>query len=251
MRHNLFRTPFAIIVALVALKTTYAGALELGGETSSRAQENPAKEENLGDIAEKYLEQLTQTLKAKGYRSSYQIGNIDPHFLQRECADKVKPALRRPVIQTESNTIYMKCNDPSWQIYIPVDIKLFGNAVVAASNIHKNSSIQEDQLRYSEIQLNKTRYGSYTDVSEVIGMRAKRTIRKDSVLKSSHLQPPMLVARGDEVIIVASNDQIAIRMKGKALSEGVFGEQISVKNLSSKRVIRARVVEKGKVSVIL
>lgn len=241
----------AAITTATILLCLHTSALAITTNSDLPEGDDQDKSINLFEVANQYLEMVTGKLEDEGFRSTFQIGNIDPHFLDRNCAHEVETSLRRPPIQTESNTIFMKCREPSWQIYIPVDIQVFGKAIVSSTNIHKNSIVLPKHLEYKEIQVNKARYGSYSDITKVSGMRAKRTIRKGTILKSSLLQPPRLISRGDEVVIVAKNSQIAIRMKGKALSEGVLGEQIDVENLSSKRIIRAQVIEKGKVSVIL
>ena len=60
-----------------------------------------------------------------------------------------------------------------------------------------------------------------------------------------------LVNRGDKVIIKAVVEGIEVRMNGEAMGNGANGERISVKNLSSNRIINAVVTAQGIVSVIL
>lgn len=136
-------------------------------------------------------------------------------------------------------------------MFIPVKIEIFGQVVVATTSIPKNTLIQARHVSLSEQQVNVTRYASYDAVDLVTGMLTKRTIRQGSVITPSRLEAPQLISRGDQVIISANSDVIAIQMKGEALNSGALGEQISVKNLSSNRVIRAQVVERGKVSVLM
>ena len=53
------------------------------------------------------------------------------------------------------------------------------------------------------------------------------------------------------VVISARSGTLSVKMPGEALSDGGLSEQIRVKNLNSKRVIRARVTAPGQVEVAL
>ncbi|WP_068760288.1 flagellar basal body P-ring formation chaperone FlgA, partial [Oleiphilus sp. HI0128] len=88
-------------------------------------------------------------------------------------------------------------------------------------------------------------------LSDVEGMVARRSIRPGSTIQPGHLTPPKLVKRGDNVVIVASNSAISVRMNGTAMTDGALGQQIPVQNLQSKRVVKARVSEPGLVIITL
>lgn len=190
-------------------------------------------------------------LAEKKHRYDVKIGNFSPGLRLRQCNNDVELDLKRDAYQSPNNTIEAQCTSPTWKLYIPVTIDIFGPIVVAKTSIPKNTLIRKHHLELQEQQINLTRYANYNAINLVQGMRAKRNIRQGAVISPSNLEPPMLVARGDQVIISAESAAIAIQMKGEALNSGALGEQISVKNLSSDRVIRARVTERGKVSVLL
>ncbi|MNG41192.1 flagellar basal body P-ring biosynthesis protein FlgA [compost metagenome] len=50
-------------------------------------------------------------------------------------------------------------------------------------------------------------------------------------------------------MISARSGTITVRMPGEALADGTLGEQISVRNQGSQRVVRARVLGPGQVEV--
>ncbi len=213
------------------------------------ATELGAKE--LNALAESFLDTELLPLAEKNHRYEFKIGNISPSIRLRSCDDSLEIELKRDILQSPNNTIEMRCVEPSWQLYIPATIDIYGKVVIARTSIPKNTLLRSHHLELREQQINVSRYANYNAVGLVSGMRTKRSIRQGAVISPSNLEPPMLVARGDQVIISAESDVIAIQMKGEALNSGALGEQISVKNLSSNRVIRARVTERGKVSVLL
>ena len=67
----------------------------------------------------------------------------------------------------------------------------------------------------------------------------------------THLEQAAAVRKGDQVVINARSGTLSVRMPGEALSDGGLSEQIRVKNLNSKRVIKARITGPGQVEVAL
>jgi len=62
---------------------------------------------------------------------------------------------------------------------------------------------------------------------------------------------PKLIRRGDQVVIVATTGGISVRMAGTAMADGRRDEQITVKNKSSNRLIKVRVVAPGTVQAVM
>lgn len=60
-----------------------------------------------------------------------------------------------------------------------------------------------------------------------------------------------VVHKGDQVVISAGSSTIQVKMPGEALSAGAIGDQIRVRNLNSKRVVKARVTGPGQVEVAM
>jgi flagella basal body P-ring formation protein FlgA len=57
------------------------------------------------------------------------------------------------------------------------------------------------------------------------------------------------IRKGDSVVIRAVAGSLVVRMKGLALQEGAVGKQIQVRNVQSRRIIRAIVTGPGQVEV--
>jgi flagellar basal body P-ring formation protein FlgA len=63
------------------------------------------------------------------------------------------------------------------------------------------------------------------------------------------LQAPVLVRRGDPVMMQLHSANFVIRASGRALSNGAAGERVAVENLTSKRVVHGIVTDDGRVTV--
>ena len=91
--------------------------------------------------------------------------------------------------------------------------------------------------------------GYLTEPEQAIGQKLKRATVNEQVLAPVFLEQAEAVRRGDQVVIRARTGTVSVVMPGEALADGVPGQQIRVRNLSSQRVVKARVMEPGTVEV--
>ncbi len=116
-------------------------------------------------------------------------------------------------------------------------------------DVTTDSIIGPDDVAMIEQDVGLLNRGYLLDQKQAIGKKLTRPAQADQILTPSQLQRAESVRRGDQVVILASSSGISVRMQGEALSDGAMGQQISVRNLSSQRVVRARVIGPGQVEV--
>ena len=192
------------------------------------------------------------TLAEKGFRSEFIIGNIDPRFNEKACQQPIEFSLNRSPLNQANLTALATCNDEKpWKLYISLTFNVFGEVVYAANTLPRGHTITMNDLQVKEEVINKHYYASFSQKSDVVGMITKRSIRQGSSIQANLLQAPKLIKRGDDVVIVASTQSILIKMRGTAMEDGELGEQITVKNNQSERIIKAKVYESGLVNVTL
>jgi flagella basal body P-ring formation protein FlgA len=209
-------------------------------------------EYNLSTQLNDYLLAQQSEIAENGYRSEFNIGNIDPRFNEKLCTLPLEFSLNRSPLTQANLTVLAECKDQTpWKIYITTKFNVYGNVVYASSTLPRSHTIQRQDIEIKEEAINQHYYASFSNVDDVIGMIAKRSIRHGSVIQANLLQAPKLVKRGDDVVIMASTQGIMIKMRGTAMQDGELGQQISVKNNQSKRIVKARVSDSGLVSVTL
>ncbi len=138
-----------------------------------------------------------------------------------------------------------------WNIYASAYIKTFANIVVLNKSLPRNSEISSSDLILKKMELSTLRSGYLTDLKEAVGKKSKRSLPKGTTLNQRLLITQKMVKKGSQVIILAKNSQLAIRVSGKALSSGAKGDLIRVQNIKSKRVVQAKVVSEGIVQIPL
>jgi flagella basal body P-ring formation protein FlgA len=85
------------------------------------------------------------------------------------------------------------------------------------------------------------------DPIDAVGQTSRRMLRAGDVLRNSSLSAPVLVKRGDAVVMVARIEGIEVSTAGEALDAGAKGATIRVRNSASGQTLRMRVVAPGTV----
>lgn len=127
----------------------------------------------------------------------------------------------------------------------------FGDIVTAARYLPRRTVISEEDLTVSYRDVSQYGDDFIRKSEQVVGMELKTSLRAGTVLNENLVRPPNLIKRGDTVTIMARSGPLQITTPGEAKNAGARGETIRVKNLKSRRIVHARVVEEGLVEVDL
>jgi flagellar basal body P-ring formation protein FlgA len=87
------------------------------------------------------------------------------------------------------------------------------------------------------------------EVSQFVGMEARRTLWPKRPLSPRDVGPPEVVTRNALVEIVYHTGALELRGDGRALDAGGLGDRIRVINTDSRQVIRATISAPNQVSV--
>lgn len=137
------------------------------------------------------------------------------------------------------------CSEPEWELRARAEVSLKVPVVTARRTVRRGESLNRDTMRLAVRDLADI-YGDFvTDIRMLRGLRTRRAIRGGQVITLDLAEAPLLVERGDQVLIRVEADGVAASMTGEALQSGSKGEGIRVRNHSSGKVITAWVVERG------
>jgi flagella basal body P-ring formation protein FlgA len=184
--------------------------------------------------------------------ATVKIGTIDSRLKLKQCPkDKLKIFIPYQKEITKTSTLGIKCSYKStkWTLYVPLSIKIVSPVVVSKHFIPAGNLITENDIQLIEKNTNKIKLGYFKVAKRIVGTVAKRNIARGKIITPSDLKLANLIHKGERVIISALSNSIKVSMKGVAINSGTLGDIIRVKNLSSKRVIEAKIVARGKVEV--
>jgi flagellar basal body P-ring formation protein FlgA len=120
---------------------------------------------------------------------------------------------------------------------------------VATKLLVKGAVVTLDDVINSEIELSQAPDDVVTTFDEIIGKELKAPIKSGKYFTQSQIKELSLVKSGSPVNMIFTKGRLKVTASGIALSDGIEGEQIRVKNISSNKVLKAVVVKEGIVEV--
>lgn len=129
-------------------------------------------------------------------------------------------------------------------------VKVFKDVVVAARRIEAQEKLSDAHLRYQRWDIGRLPSGYLTDIQAVNGRISRRSLAAGSVIVDKNLAQPIVVERGQTVIISVQAGAITVTARGRALEAGGVGEIIRVQNLNSHKTITAKVLSDTSVQVL-
>lgn len=137
---------------------------------------------------------------------------------------------------------------PFTTVNLRFNVKAYEQLVVAARNIAVHEEISADNVRVERREVGRIS-GYITDLDKVIGLRARRPMTAGTPLSEAMVDKPVVVKRGATVTILVQIGEMVVAAGGVAMQEGREGELIRVQNLTSKRIVSARIVDRNTVQV--
>ena len=161
---------------------------------------------------------------------------------------KVTPSKPGIVGSTSFSISLMVDGKPAGTQVVRGKLEVIAEVVTAATMLQKGDILSESSVILKSQDIG----GSdkpFLATSDVIGKQVDRTVSAGTVLKPEHLVLPPVIKEGEMVKILARKGTMQLSASGLAKNEGRLGEVIAVKNISSNKMIHARVEQPGIVTV--
>jgi len=187
-------------------------------------------------------EHLKQKTDQKLFEVEIQLRKLSPNLRLPACKESLTLKDRNPDNYTGRVSISVSCLHPKWRVFIPATVEGKRPVIISAKGILKMAVIKEEDIKKVLLPYKKVPKDSLIDLKTVVGMRAIKGIPPNKVLKVKDLQAPFWVFKNQQVNIITRISGIEVRTTGVALQSGVELQQVPVKNLSSKKVMKGIVV---------
>jgi len=109
--------------------------------------------------------------------------------------------------------------------------------------------VASEDVSYLRIASSRIPRGTIAEADELIGLSAKRQLRPNIALRDSDFEKPVVVRKGDAVVMIFRAEGIELTTRGKAMTNGGVGETVAVVNTQSLKQVDAVVTGAGAVSV--
>jgi flagella basal body P-ring formation protein FlgA len=133
-------------------------------------------------------------------------------------------------------SVGVRCQSPAWSFYVPVMVKVTGNALVTTRTIGSGQLIDTPDVQLQQRDLTHYPGGVFTRPEQVVGKTAVTTIRTDSLLKPELLRSPLAIKQGQQVILVAQGAGFKVSSEGQAMGNAAVGQVVAVKTRSGQTI---------------
>ncbi|MBC9131979.1 flagellar basal body P-ring formation protein FlgA [Frischella sp. Ac48] len=148
-----------------------------------------------------------------------------------------KPTLALLNRHKMSGNVTIKAQCANKQAFIPVNVAVAGNYVVANQAIAAGSLISTDHVRLQSGRLDQLPSTVILQKNQVINHIALRNIVVDQPIKTTMIRKPWQVKAGQLVQLVITGDGYQIITQGKPLTNAALGESVNVRTQSGKIIL--------------
>jgi flagella basal body P-ring formation protein FlgA len=220
----------AMLLALVMAGP--ASAATVNAQVEQAAREQLSRQLEASGLSEPQFQvEVTSTRAAPPCAQPVEIEPVDTRQLAR-----MRFAVRCPV-------------DGGWRFEYVVRAHVSAVVAVVAAPVPVGEPLTDAMisLERRDITLIPDAVGT---AEAALGQASRRSLRPGDVLRAGQLAAPVLVKRGDQVLMLARRDQVEVSTSGEALDSGARGAIVRVRNTTSGQVVRMRVSGAGTVEPV-
>jgi flagella basal body P-ring formation protein FlgA len=133
----------------------------------------------------------------------------------------------------------------SSSIWVKAILWVEHKVVVTTADLSAGQVIQPESIRLEDIREFPLGDRSATSADQVIGLKSRSPIRKDTPVFLSQLELPWTIFKGEKVLVRVRAGSTHVSLEAIALSSGRSGDEISLRNPESGQAFRAVVETKG------
>lgn len=201
--------------------------------------------------------QVEQAARAQLEKQAAGSALAEPRFELAVATSRPAPPCRQPVMVEPIDTrqparmrFAVRCADGAgWRYEYVVRARVSALVAVTAAPVAANTALTD-----ADIALERRDITAIADpvgaAADALGQTSRRSLRAGEVLRTGQLAAPVLVKRGEAVVMLAKIDGIEVSTAGEALDAGSRGAVVRVRNAASGQVVRMRVASAGTVEPI-
>jgi flagella basal body P-ring formation protein FlgA len=201
--------------------------------------------------------QIEQAARAELDRQMSAAGLTEPQFEVAVVAARAAPPCVQNVVVEALDTrspqrmrFLARCNDaPGWRYEYIVRARVTAMVAIAAAPVAPNEALTDAQVTIERRDISNIA-DPVSSPEEAVGQMSRRMLRPGDILRSAQLSSPVLVKRGDAVLMIARREGIEVSTAGEALDAGARGAVVRVRNAGSGQVVRMRVAGPGTVEPV-
>jgi flagella basal body P-ring formation protein FlgA len=184
-------------------------------------------------------------------RIDINVGSLDPRLKLASCEHPIVYTIQDQTGLGGNINVRAQCKvGQPWSVHVPAQVAIYRQIPLAQRDIARGEQISQDHITTGLVNISSIRQTFLPDENTIIGKEAKRNISMGEPFKTSLLDAPTAVRRGEMVTLESMAGSIKVSSTGTALADGRVGQSIRVRNNSSERIISGVVMSQGLVQTL-
>jgi flagella basal body P-ring formation protein FlgA len=185
------------------------------------------------DLVHRFVQNELGTIDGAS-RIDISVGQAASRLHPAPC-DKVQPFARSGARLWGSSFVGVRCvSGAQWTISVPVQVRVYGAALVAARVLRAGQPIDEADVRTEQVEWTRDAQGVVRDASQLHSRVPVRAIEPGEPIGLSLLREVPAVAQGDPVKVVGRGQGFSVTTDAVALAAAPAGQPVRVKVESGK-----------------
>jgi flagella basal body P-ring formation protein FlgA len=207
--------------------------------------------DSIRESAAAFVRQRMQSDTNPGGTVHVQAGILDARLRLASCAQPLQPFAPSELRAAARLTVGVRCAQPSWTVYVPVQVETETDVLVLLRAMPRNSAILPADVKKERRRVPGVAASYLTDVTQLTGRHLRGTAPPGAALTVEQLAADILVRRGQRITLIATAGGLEVRAQGEAVSDATPDGRVRVLNLNSHRVVEGRVESRDSVRVSL
>lgn len=175
---------------------------------------------------------------------------MDERLRLKRCEQPLEASINSSIVQAGRTSVHVRCPGPApWALYVPVQIHATTPVVMVQGPLPRGTVLRETHLAVQDVPVDQLPPHYLRKVEDVVGQELVRNVNTPTYATAHMMKVRNLVEKGQEVVIMAKNNNLEVRMAGVAQEGGQAGDFISVKNSTSGVTVQGKIAGSGTIEV--
>jgi flagella basal body P-ring formation protein FlgA len=171
---------------------------------------------------------------AGGVRIDVTVGQLDQRLQLAPCA-RIEPFLPNGVRLWGRANVGLRCVEgATWSVLLPVTVRVFGPALVAARPLNPQVPLSQDDVQIAEVEWTREAQGVVTDAQQLANRVLQRPISVGQPIPVAALRAPTVISQGDPVRVIGNGRGFSISAEAIALASAQEGQAVRVRTDSGR-----------------
>jgi flagella basal body P-ring formation protein FlgA len=136
-----------------------------------------------------------------------------------------------------NSSVGVRCAGPeSWSLYVPVQIKVANQVLVAVRPITSGQQVQPGDVELQLRDITRFAGSALTSLDQVTGRNVVAPIPNGTILRAEQFRAANVIRQGQTVQITAKGTGFTVTSDGQAMGNAAIGQVITVKTRSGQLI---------------